>query len=186
MGLLSLAFDTMAPWPLKALSGAKAAASSTWSVVSRYPLQAALAASLIGNAWLYHERSQCRADSATFKAQVIAAEAKATADAIAARAAQEAAYKEKANEADKNYAALRAQGGASLAAYIDAHRVRGGSGKDPTGKAPSPGQGGNPDIPANSPAETVVASVSDLTICDSDYTYARATYEWARGLNKGN
>jgi len=168
----------------RAIGWAKAAAAGAWALLVRYPMQAALAASLIGNAWLYHERSQCRADSAAFKAQVMVAEAKATADAIAARAAQQAAYKEKANEADKNYGALRAQGSANLAAYIDAHRVRSGSGKDSTGKAPSAGQGGNSDIPANTPNETVVASVNDLTTCDSDYTYARAAYEWARGLNK--
>lgn len=170
---------------LSGLGWLKSAANALWALVARYPREciiAVLAGSLV---WVWHGRSECRADAAAFKAQTIVAQDQADAAARAARAKWDASQKDKANEANRDYQTIRADGADRLIAYISTHRVQ-PSAQSSTGKVIAPAKDPDSTVPAIAPAETVMASVTDLRTCDADYAYAKAAYDWAHGLNEGN
>lgn len=104
--------------------------------------------------------------------------------AQAAKLAAEQKYRSRAHDADQNHAQLAAQGDARLPAYIADHRMQ-------PAQAHSAGaaQGGGAAISASPAPGPIVApltiSEADLRICDANYTYARAAFDWAAGLNKG-
>ncbi|RVU03645.1 hypothetical protein EOE18_15100 [Novosphingobium umbonatum] len=95
------------------------------------------------------------------------------------RRAAEARYRSLAHEADHTYAQGIAEGDARLAAYIAAHRLQPAAKADPARTAQDPSAQLS-DIP---PAETVLATMSDMKICDANYAYAAAAHEWAIRLN---
>ena len=115
---------------------------------------------------------------ATYARQTKGAWDNARKDAEQARQQTEIQYRNLAHVSDLTYAQGVAAGDARLAAYIAAHRVQPSAQAHPT----SPSQDPNPTIPAIAPDQAVVASIGDLQACNADYTYARAAYEWARGL----
>lgn len=101
-----------------------------------------------------------------------------------AKAKAEADYRSKANAADVSYRAGLAAGDARLSDYIAAHRVQ------PAPKAPAPStpENHNPAVPAITPATTIVEALTiseaDLRTCDTNYTYARAAYDWAMSMER--
>jgi len=103
----------------------------------------------------------------------------ARAEAETTRRAAEARYRSLAHEADHTYAQGVAEGDARLAAYIAAHRLRPATQADPARAAQDSGAQLS-DIP---PAETVLAAMSDMKICDANYAYASAAHDWAIRLN---
>jgi len=104
------------------------------------------------------------------------------AQAIAATLAAETRYRSLAHDADLNRARIAEDGDKRLAIYLDAHRVRPGAQADPA----RAGEGGGAGVSAKPAAAPelapVVVSEADVHTCDADYAYARAAYEWARGL----
>jgi len=95
--------------------------------------------------------------------------------AQAITAAAQTRYRSIAHDADLAHAQDVAEGDSRLAAYIAAHRLRAGAQADPARAA----QGDHSNLPAIPAAQAVVASVSDLQICEADYAYAKAAHEWA-------
>jgi len=130
--------------------------------------------------WQHHEAAK----QALYARQTKAAWDAARRNAAAAQAQAEARYRSLAHEADEKYSNALAEGGTRLAAYIAAHRLR----PAPQTHRASPAQGGNPAVPENAPAEAIVAQIgvseSELKTCDADYSYAKAAYDWANGLNR--
>jgi hypothetical protein len=118
------------------------------------------------------------------------------AQAILASQAADQRYRSLAHDADANQAQIAAEGDQRLAAYIADHRMRRGAQADAGGA----GQGGRAPVfagaagqailaqvmaPGNDPVEVrdpVEVSEEDMRRCDADYAYARAAFEWARGL----
>ena len=188
MSLIGSAIDAVAPWPLKILGGVKAGVSAAWSFAIRYPRETVIVVLLASCAWLYHGRSECHLSAESFKQSVIAAQAKADAQAGAERAKWDAQQKENADAADADHAALAASGADALRAYITAHRVQPGADQGAASKPVAATQGGDPAVPANATAVPIVAPLvvaeADLRTCDADYTYAKGAYDWAHGLNE--
>jgi len=153
------------------------------SLAGRYPVHCALVASL-GLCWLSWQRGDRYRDklASTIHAYQTA-QREAQALAIADRAKWDASQKEKANAGDQNHKTILADPRSSLAAYIDAGRVR-PKHQSATSQAPTAAQDPSPAVPAITPADTVLAQVSDLKICDANYAYAKAAHEWALVLGK--
>ena len=98
-------------------------------------------------------------------------------DATLAKTLAEARYRSLADDADQSHARDLARGDAALAAYTAAHRLRPAQ-ADPARAAEDHGAG----LPPITPAETVLAELSDLRACDADYAYAKAAHDWAAAL----
>lgn len=105
------------------------------------------------------------------------ANAKAQADA---KAAKEAEYKAKAEKADDHYQTALADADDRVAAYIAAHRVRTGPAHIST--TPASAQGDRAEIPAIAPTDAVAVSEADVKVCAADYAYSKAAYDWAQTL----
>jgi hypothetical protein len=146
-----------------------------WVLGDRARVLAALALGLGVVAMWEHHRAGAYA---TLAAQTKAGWNAERAAAIAARQQAETRYRSLAHEADVAHDKDVADGGMRLAAYAAAHRLH-RSQADPA----SPAQGDGPGLSAIPPTEAIVASLSDLRACDADYAYAKAAYDWAKGLN---
>jgi len=138
-------------------------------------LAAALCVALL---WGYAaHRSAVRWQAQAVKTQSILSGERAAAEQ--AKADAESDYRSKAHAADVSFEAGLAAGGNRLAAYVATHRVQPATQAHPA----SPAQGGDSGLPAIPAAEAVLASLNDLRVCDKNYTYAQAAYDWAQGLN---
>jgi hypothetical protein len=138
-------------------------------------LVAALCVALL---WGYAaHRSAAKWQAQAIKIQSILSSERAAAEQ--AKADAESDYRSKAHAADVSFQAGLAAGSNSLAAYIADHRLQSPAKANPA----SPGQGGDSNIPAIPTTEAVLASLNDLRVCDMNYTYAQAAYDWAQGLN---
>ena len=180
MGLLNLALDVAAPWPLKLLGGVKSACA--WVLSSTTHILICVSVGLGGVAWYEAHRATVWADKAASLAHTLDNERKASQALAAAYAAKS---KDNANEAQSNYVAISTAGNDRVRAFIIANGVRDNSHSAIAAK------GGDTGILDIAPAEAVVASIdnvtvkkSDVLICDANYTYAQASYDWAQGINK--
>ena len=168
------------------------AAGALLGVVRRYPLQAALVASLCLAGWLWwgkgkaiDQRDAAVAGRRADRAAYTAAQAEAQRLALAAKAATEARYKANAERVQNAYEAKFADVRSAAASFIDANRLRpGGVGGSP-GQAASATDHRNPRVPVDVSASALVA-VSDVDVqrCSDTAAYAVAAREWALGLAK--
>ena len=168
-------------WICDAEGGVKAG----FSWLTAGPVHALLGALLAVSAlagWEWHEAARWH--------DFFLKQAKAFADAQAAADAREAAqmtrYTINAKEAqdhEQNDLAANAAAGDS---YKRAHRLRPGA---PGSSAGLPGAAGA-TVPADTsaqadlagPSDPIVVSGRDFDTCTVDYTYAKAAYDWAKGL----
>lgn len=176
---LGLIMAAVRAWGFWAAAREWLAAALRWIAASPARLLGALAVVLALVALWQHREARHWADKARATQSAWDAD---RAQAIATKTAAETRYRNLAHDADQAHAAALAEGDKRLAAYIAAHRLRPGAQTDPT----SPAQSGGAAVPAGAPTDPIVAPVAvaeaDLRACDADYAYARAAYDWARGL----
>jgi len=176
MLLTTLLFHVVNMWRM-AVSALRGAIGWVAQSPARIWAAAAVLMALVA-LWQHHQAT----DMAKQWRQAKAAWDAARTNAETAKAAAETRYRSLAHDADLNQSRLAADGDARLAAYIADHRVQPAAQADPAGAA----QAGPSAVPANASADPVVAPVvvaeADLHTCDADYAYARAAYDWARGL----
>lgn len=159
-------------------------------IAAAYPWQAALIASLIACGWLWtgKRKAQDRADD--YRAQIqkeraayVAAQEQARIRAEMALRAQEARYKEKADNADKAHAKALVDASRAADRYIVANRVRIEAAPSDASQAPARAESGSAGLPAKLPADPFVAvSRADLQACTAAVTYAVAAHNWAQTL----
>lgn len=151
-------------------------------LVARYPWQAALCASLALSWWMWGGKQDalskleaCKTarknDRAEWDRKVAAAKA--------ATAKAEKDGKDAAQSAQETVNALRSDN-AGLRAHIARNRLRQeGSPANPA----RPGEDHGSAVPDDPAPETLVATtVADLRVCDENYAYAQAAYEFTRDL----
>jgi hypothetical protein len=143
------------------------------SILFAYPWQALLCLSLL---WGVYEHRQANKWHEKYTKYVN--------DAQAAKKAEEAKSEVKANVAQENYTKLVSGGSDRVRAYSLANRVRTESDR---GEAES----SNPDVLTVPTSEAILAELDKITItyrdmkvCDTNYAYAQAAFEWAQGINK--
>ena len=175
-------------WLLSAAGWLRKAASAAIGLVIAYPWQCALAASL-ALAWWQHSGKVDAIEQRDKIAAVLKTERKAMEaergewrrQVQQARAAAEKARRdgmEAAKDADQTYKRL-ASDNRGLRDFIARNRVL------PKAAAPATpaGSGDGPGVPADSAADTLVATtVRDLEVCDDLYAYAFGAYEWTLDL----
>ena len=175
-------------WLLSALGWLRKAASAALGLVTAYPWQCAVAASL-ALAWWQHigkvdaieqrdkiaatlktERKAMEAERVEWRRQI--AQAKAVADK---------AHKdgmEAADNADRTYKRL-ASDNRGLRDFIARNRMLPKAG---TPASPA-GSGDGPGVPSDTSTNTLVATTTrDLEVCDDLYAYAFGAYEWTLDL----
>lgn len=168
------------------------ALSAVLGFVTRNPLLAALIVSLCLSAFMWHgksvatnQRDQCQTARKADRQAYIDAEAESAAKAIAALRAQEALYQTKAKEADNAYNLDLASARSAADRYRASHRVP----AIIVGRSPSSATAGttghDSGIPASAAADSDMVAVSnaDFNACTGAVIYARAAYDWAKGLN---
>lgn len=164
------------------------------SFLKRIPWQAwAGIAAALALWWLYsagfdNGLAKGRAELAAYQEDVTAAQAEAERLALAAKAEQEARYRELAERTDEN-AAIAQQAALSAAdAFIRNNRVRcpavGGvpSGTIASAGGDSAGRADRSDSPAELAGELVAVPASDVRICTINTARLIAAQEWANGL----
>lgn len=111
-----------------------------------------------------------------------AANREATAKQLAANLAQEARYRAQAEESDHAYRNALGSAQRASADYTRTHRLPAYcSGSGPVTPAPDLSAGVPEAAPASS--ELVAVTERDVTICGDLYTYSKAAFDWASGLN---
>lgn len=163
-------------WALKLLGWAKVALNAVAALIVRYPLQAALVASLCLSGWLWRGWNKAEA-----KIEAIELAAKQS-EALhrAAIKAQQDKFDRLKKETDDGYKAALADAGDRTDRFIAANRVRG---KSCAIEAAAPGQGEGAGSPQEPSAEAFVAvTEADVKACAGAWVYAQASYEWAQGL----
>lgn len=178
---------------LRLALSARSALAALWSIIGRYPLQAALIASLCACAWLWRgkEAAQDRAD--TYAAQILT-EREACADAQrnaairakAAIAAQEARYKEQADHADVQYTQALGNARSALDRYIATNRVRPQAIGRASGGTIASAESGGAESADRSGGTTDLVAVTpgDLRICTVNTERLVAARAWATELEQ--
>lgn len=170
---------------------ARSALTALWSIIARYPMQAALIASLCACVWLWRDRNAERVKVSDLTATLMSeresyaeAQRNAAIRAKAAVVAQEARYKEQASHADLKYAEALGDARSALDRYIAANRVR--------PKAVGGASGGTIAITESGGAESadrsgriadmVAVTPDDLRICTVNTERLVAARAWATEL----
>jgi len=180
-------------WLLSAIFGIRKALQALWGFALRYPMQATIIALVCLSAWLWagKDKANDRADrySATIKAEraaYVQAQDEAKARAVAAVKAQEARYKEQADNADRNHEQALSDANSALDRYIAANRVRRtGTADRASGGTVASAQGGSAES-FDGPGEAafmVAVSPDDLRICTVNTERLIAARDWADSLN---
>lgn len=168
-------------WLLGAAKWAREAAGALFSLIGRYPLHAALIASLCISGWLWRgkqsalaERDAARAETA----QVIKAGQQALAAQIKLHDETKAAYAAKAKEANDDYAKDLAAASTAADRYANANRVRKVCVSRPS-ETSGPAEDNHSAVPEVPAAETLVAITrADFDKCTALYPYANGAYKW--------
>lgn len=179
-------------WLLRLLGIARKAAQALFALVMRYPLQAALIASLCASLWLWQGKREAvkRADAehagrVADRAAYTEAQRQAAILARQAREAQERRYAEQAEKADHDHELALADAMGRADRFIAAHRVRtAGAVARPASDPGSAAEGHRPesgDGPGAAP-ELVAVTPDDVRICTANTTRLEAVREWALGL----
>lgn len=179
-------------WLFTAILGIRKALQALWAIAMRYPMQAAIIGLACLSAWLWTgwDKADARADKyaaaiQTERAAYTKAQNEANARAIAAVKAQEARYKEQANNADRSYKEALADANSALDRYIATNRVRragtadsspGGTTASPQGDAAESGDG------PGATSFMVAVTPDDLRICTVNTERLIAVKAWADGL----
>lgn len=163
-------------WILSALGWAKTALTALVDVARRYPLQAALIASLCLNLWLWHGKT--RADERT--RAIVAAAERSEKDMLAAIKRQQDRYNTLAKETDDAHKQALANAGDRTDRFIAARRVRPETCR--AAQAPAAGQGEVAGSPQAAPADAVLVEAGDVKACSAAAVYAQSSYEWAQKL----
>ncbi len=170
---------------LKLLGIGKWLKEALWRVVGligRYPLHAALIASLCLAGWLWRgkqsalaERDAARAETA----QVIKAGQQALDAQIKLHDETKAAYAAKAKEANDDYAKDLAAASTAADRYANANRVRKVCVSRPSETSAS-AENTDPGISEVAPAETELVAITraDFDKCTALYPYANGAYKW--------
>ena len=168
-------------WIIAALGMSRKAAGA----VGRYPLQCALAALLCIAGWQAWRISVVKQSLTTAIAARLAdraeyerAQRDAQAKAVAQRDAIERQYRSLAHDADANLARTRVDADTRLAAYVG--RMRAKAACVPSSGTIAPAESGSAGVSQAAPADAVL--VEDLKACNGAAVYARAAFEWAKGL----
>lgn len=168
-------------WLLDALGWLRKAATALFDLARRYPLAAALIASLCLSGWLWHGKGKALAERDAARAEIAAmveANKVATERAKEARAANQAAFAKLKKEADNGHSTALADADRRTAEFIRLRRQSGSCAAkaDPASEGPSTG------VPEIAPAETVLVEASDVRACSAASVYADEAHKWARGL----
>lgn len=161
-------------------------------IAAAYPWQAACIALALASVWLWQgkQAAQGRADrcAAQIKAELaayVAAQEQARIRAEMALRAQEARYKEKADNADKAHAKALVDASRAADRYIAANRVRIETAGSDASQAPAAAAGGSAGSPdsASAAAFMVAVTENDVRICTVNTQRLIDAREWAMGLN---
>ncbi len=144
-------------------------------IIGRYPLQAALIASLCLCGWLYKGKRDAiaarKADAVAFQT----ASDTARAEQAALRARERQAYQDQAHDADQRYLSRASDARSTTRDFIARNRVQPNAGCRP---AVAIGQADPAGLPAPVPADVIVAE-TDVHACGDLYAYSVAAREWA-------
>ena len=160
-------------------------------IAAAYPWQAACVALVLTSVWLWQAKQaaqdraeRCAAQVKAERAAYVAAQEQARIKAEMALRAQEARFKEKADNADKAHAKALVDASRAADRYIAANRVRieaaQGSAGGTVASAES-GSAGSPDS-ASAAAFMVAVTENDVRICTAN-TQRPFAREWALGVN---
>jgi hypothetical protein len=153
------------------------------ALILRHRIPIALAAALLGLfAASWHYRSAYHAERALRQADRAAyGQAQAEATLIAKRAldAVEARYRSKANEADRSHTDALVDARSATDAYLGRMRTKAAS--CTAGGAVASAQGGSASVPANVPAELVMAE-ADVRAAAEWQAFGSACRNWAMTL----
>lgn len=167
---------------LAILAGAKSALSWLLGLFKRYPWQIVCLALALGFGITVDKLQSAKAEIKAEQAGRKADRAEWDRKVALAKAAEDKARKdaqETAIEADTTHDALLADN-AGLERYIADHRV---SAKACAADPARSGEGGAAGVPQE-PAALPRVEVSEdaLKVCDQNYAYARAAFDWGQGL----
>lgn len=165
-------------WLLTALGWAKKALSALLSLARRYPLQAALIASLCANLWLWHGKT--RADE---RARAItAASERAGADMMAAIKRQQERYNTLAKETDDAHKQALADAGDRTDRFIAARRVRPETCRAASAPAASQSEVAGSVEGTSQKADLVAVNADDVRICTENTIRLQSVKQWASQL----
>jgi len=154
--------------------------------IKRYPLHAALIASLCLSGWLWRGKQGALAERDFARVQFadcLRAGIKAREAQIALNTQTKAKYEAAAEKADHDYRIALADADRRTDDYIARNRVRkaGGSGAS-VANAPAEVQAAG--VPEGLPADAVMVSAEDVRICTANSIYALKAHEWGDALVK--
>ena len=168
-------------WLLSTLGWLRKAATALFDLARRYPLAAALIASLCLSGWLWHGKGKALAERDAARAQIsamIEASKQATELALKERAANQAAFAKLKKEADNGHSTALADADRRTADFIRLRRQSGSC----AAKADPASEGASAGVPEIASAETVLVDASDVRACSAASVYADEAHKWARGL----
>lgn len=166
----------------------KQALGALLDLIRRYPLAAALIASLCLSLWLWRgkERAEGERDDAKAEtAQVIQAGKEALAQQIALNEATKAKYEAAAEKADHEHSIQLADAMSRADRFIRAGGLRkaGGSGAS-VANTPAEGQAAGSGDGAGPGSELVAVTPDDVRICTANTVRLQAVREWGLELVK--
>jgi hypothetical protein len=164
----------------------KEAAVALLGLVRRYPLQAALIASLCLSGWLWRGKQEALGERDLARVQFAdcqRAGIKAREAQIALNKETKAKYEAAAKEADHEHEKALALANDRTERWIANHRVRqaGGSGADRSGAAAENQAAG---VHQEMPADAVLVGAADVRICTARSQDALSAYEFGQALIK--
>lgn len=168
-------------WLLSALGWVKTAFTALIDLARRYPMQAALIASLCLNVWLWRGWDKAEARYANFVAKAEKASKEARAKQIALNQAMQAKYETLAEKADHAHAIELADARSRAAAYANRNGVRSYC-QGSAGQTSSPAEG--PVAPRdNGPgADAVILNRDDFDQLVENTLRLKAAHEWGESL----
>jgi hypothetical protein len=180
-------------WLLTGLGAVRKALAGLFALACKYPWQSACIALLLFGGWEWRGKhaaearlGACESGRKADRLSYTQAQQEALRRALAAKAAQEAHYKELANETDRKAAVAAVDANARAAEYVRAHRVRDKAAPgSSSGPAASPNGGGaqGADGPGGE-AELVTVTPADVQVCTDNTTRLQAARDWALSLGK--
>lgn len=173
-------------WLLGAAKWVREAAGALFSLIGRYPLHAALLASLCLAGWLWRgkqsaltERDAARAETA----QVITAGQQALAAQIKLHDETKAAYAAKAKEADHAHEIELAAASDRTERFIAAGGVRKACGsRTSVASAPAESAVAESGDGQGLPPGLVAVTPADVRLCTANSLRLKAVHDWGEGL----
>lgn len=178
------------PFLLKLLGIGRWLKEALWSVVGlirRYPLHAALIASLCLSGWQWRGKREALAERDAARAKtklVVEAGKQALAAQIKLTNETKAAYAAAAKDADNEYTKDLAAANGAADRYAAANRVRSKACVGRASETSSPAENPDTRVSESAPAETELVAITraDFDKCTALYPYANGAYKHGQAL----